>query len=860
MNQHPNPVETLKEVLDHIHHPEQLEVHPWLSSLFVQAAVNNHPGLLERSQGERLVFAVSELFRQMMPGVPPKRGVRLDPRWGEFGLLAARYFAPLMFGAPRPMSLRDAWGRIDAAILLFVFGEGKDIPPEDAAQYTLVADEPQVAPTSTLSDWHRKGVERLVDIIQAREHSLSLSMSQNAEELLPSAGQPGEGAKAAGQEPSARTKRRPLSRFLGCYLFLALGLIAVGLLGIKVWRLRGLEEKVWQDVSQLRTLRTPAVTPQTIESAGSLIVMLRQDMEALHQEAKPVLWMGRGLRWVPVYGCDLASARDLLDLASHLAIFADRTYPIAQPVLSEVVGGAQLNSEEITGLLVQNQAEFLMGREVLDQALAARSKITPQCLSPRLRAAVINDVDPVLSLLDDGLSLALAFPELLGATRTGPKTYLLLAQNEDELRPTGGFITAAGNLVVQDGKIVNLSFEDSYNVDDISKPYPLAPWQLDQYMNLRVLFFRDANWFSDYPTTALWAEYLYAYSRSHSVDGVIAFDQQMLVLLLNALGPMNIDGEVITAKNVLSYIRESKKPPSEDVLFSDWDRKRILNPLASELRRVILAQSGPKFKALFNAILRALNEHHLLLQFDNLEVSRLISKRGWDGAMRPENGDFLMVVDTNVGYSKTNAVVEGKVDYDVNLTDLGAPSANLTVFRTNDATGDPPCIMGRRPPGANDRYYPINRCYWNYLRVYVPEGTQLLDSSPPPSVPGALMVLNRSVPDPRVDTLDDEEIEEIQTFGTLMVVPAGQSASAGFHFALPAAVLSVEPGSHRIIYKLKIQKQPGVIAHRMTIRVHLPAGATVEQAPQGCSVQGENLIYNTDLKTDLYFEIIFRVP
>ncbi len=75
-------------------------------------------------------------------------------------------------------------------------------------------------------------------------------------------------------------------------------------------------------------------------------------------------------------------------------------------------------------------------------------------------------------------------------TNEGEKTYLLLVQNEDELRPTGGFITAAGSLLLDNGQISGMNFEDSGDLDNWDKPYPVAPWQLRQYMNSPVLVFR----------------------------------------------------------------------------------------------------------------------------------------------------------------------------------------------------------------------------------------------------------------------------------------------------------------------------------------------------------------------------------
>ena len=77
-------------------------------------------------------------------------------------------------------------------------------------------------------------------------------------------------------------------------------------------------------------------------------------------------------------------------------------------------------------------------------------------------------------------------------------------------------------------------------------------------MNARdVSLVSDTNWFTNYPTAARYAEQLYSYSSNHSVDGVIAFDQQMLVELLRVTGPIQVEGVdyPIDANNVVSYMR-----------------------------------------------------------------------------------------------------------------------------------------------------------------------------------------------------------------------------------------------------------------------------------------------------------------
>jgi len=92
------------------------------------------------------------------------------------------------------------------------------------------------------------------------------------------------------------------------------------------------------------------------------------------------------------------------------------------------------------------------------------------------------------------------------------------------------------------------------------------------------------------------------------------------------------------------------------------------------------------------------------------------------------------------------------------------------------------------------------------------------------------------------------------------VVPGGESLSMDFQYALPADVIHAEKDTDLRIYRLKVQKQPGTVAVPITLRVFLPKNSKIETVPAGAVVQGYNISYQTNLTTDLDFEIVFSVP
>ena len=856
-----NQLETLKYILENSLHPDVLDPHPWTKSLIVLEAVKDSPDLEGKSPGQQLIIIVGKLFIQMMPSTPPKRGKRLDNRWGEFGILAAQYFAPLQLGSPLPLSLREAWGRIDQSILLFVYGKPEDmLSNTEKEAYKLVGDELEVAPNSTISDWHRKGLMRLADVIQARENYLSNSLSKPV--VISQNGQAD--ARVDDPPPSSESNSEPVknkksgSRYfiVSLIVLTLLGLMLIG--GLKAWNIYKLTMFVRQDVAHIQELAT-ASTPRVerVKAVGPALADLRQDFTKLKNETEPFFWIGPWLSWVPVYGGELASIQDLATVADSLLLAADLSYQAILP-LAEEDGLASLSPYRLTELLNQAQPQLMDARQALDQAVAARSRLTLDGLSPEVRDLIVSKVDPVMALMQEGLSVAVELPRLMGATGEGPKTYLLLVQNEDELRPTGGFITAAGTLLIQDGRVSRLTFLNSGDFDNWDKPYPVAPWQLSQYMNSRVLIFRDANWFTNYPTAALYAEYLYSYTNSHSVDGVIAFDQQMLMNVLSVTGPIEVEDVpyLIDANNVVAYMRQAKTPTAEDLTSSEWTNKVFITKITRALIAKIFS-GDVQLEQLSTMLLQSMDERHLLIQLDSPAMTSLLENYHWDGAVLPGAGDFLMVVDSNVGFNKTNAVVESNISYDVDLTKPLSPTASLTVLHKNNAPAITFCKHWNKVRAEGEKGYPITDCYWNYLRVYLKEGTKLLDATPQ-FVPDNWMILKQEEQG-RVDVLK-EEIDGVQAFGTLQVLLGGQSLPVSFQFALPADILKAESGSDQLTYHLKVQKQPGTSAVPITIRVHLPKGASIEKTPPGAIIEDDNILYKTDLRQDIEFEVIFTLP
>jgi hypothetical protein len=365
-----------------------------------------------------------------------------------------------------------------------------------------------------------------------------------------------------------------------------------------------------------------------------------------------------------------------------------------------------------------------------------------------------------------------------------------------------------------------------------------------------------------------WAKFLYSYTRTMTIDGVITIDQHVVEELMRVVGPIQVKGidVPITVDNVSDYMRSAKveRAPA-DFSGKDWDRKQFITLLADPLIKKIFSADNPNWKPLSQLFFQLLDEKHILLQFNDPEMSALIDNRSWDGAVKPDiNSDYLMVVDTNVGFNKTNALMETKLDYTIDLSDLGTPTGSIAITLHNKAQADSSysqgCIQLDRERSQLDyEHYPTQDCYWSYLRVYTPEFSKLVFSTPY-DIPVGSLLRNRSVP-VRFESID-ENITGLQAFGRLLLVPKSQTLNTDLTYQLPLSILTPLPASDIFTYRLKIQKQPGTKAIPFSFHLILPAEYEVAQASPELKRSDDpnqrEWIITTNLDLDLKIEIRIR--
>jgi len=130
------------------------------------------------------------------------------------------------------------------------------------------------------------------------------------------------------------------------------------------------------------------------------------------------------------------------------------------------------------------------------------------------------------------------FPEVMG--EPDGKTYLILFQNDKELRPTGGFITSYALLQIQDGQI---SISDARNIYEVSseEAYLPTPEPIVKYLKQPLWRMRDTNFSPDFKNSMETFLLYWNNLQLTPVDGVVALDTQFVSEFLEILGPVEVE-------------------------------------------------------------------------------------------------------------------------------------------------------------------------------------------------------------------------------------------------------------------------------------------------------------------------------
>ena len=583
--------------------------------------------------------------------------------------------------------------------------------------------------------------------------------------------------------------------------------------------------------------------------AGALLFDVRANVVRLDRRAGWLVPFAARLRWMPVVGPVLEQGPALLELADSLSELGVLTWRDFGPILALYGQGAapaDLLPDVAQALAVDQPVKI----QLAERAGAACGDLDVTVLPHRF-VEPTGQLCQLVPMLAGGLDAADALPALLGLD--SPSTYLLLALNEDELRPGGGFISGVGEIHIAGGSVASMEFKDSYKADDFSLPYPDPPDPLRSFMAIDLWVFRDSNWSPDFPTAADQAISLYRPGHPVEIDGVIGIDQIGVQMLVEALGPLELPGaaEPVTGDTFFDYIHDAWAPDDGKLDGAWWQQRKsfMADVAAAALAR---ADSGDlDVVVAARAALAMLETRHLQIHLLDASAEGFLAEQGWNGALRESSGDFLMVAEANVGYNKVSANVARSLSYDIDLRDP-IPYARISLQYEHLGQKSEACV----PEIRYDLSYVemMDRCYWAYTRLLVPQGALLMDATETP-IAAENLITGVAWP----GQVDVTAVDPYTAFGLGFLLPATASQQLTYAYQLPASVVQ-RTGEGKYTYDLLIQKQAGVLAQDVEVVLRLPRNAVVLDMDPGATMNQDGvLLFEVQSETDIEISVDYRL-
>ncbi|QNE44939.1 DUF4012 domain-containing protein [Frigoribacterium sp. NBH87] len=400
--------------------------------------------------------------------------------------------------------------------------------------------------------------------------------------------------------------------------FLVLGILLLLVLVVSWVGVRGyLASQHLQKAASL----ADSLQTQVVNSDGSSALAtargLRDEVRAARDLTSDPVW--RSVEVLPGAGDDMRAVRQVAEVLS--AVSEDVVLPVAG--IAHTVGPESFRpidgAIDLAPLLRVQPAVGAADASLKAQVVVAAGIDASTTIGP-----IQNSVSSLLDVLQkasgqmDVVARAVALaPQMMGAE--GPRNYLVMFQNNAELRATGGIPGAVALLHVEDGRLSLVQQASSSDFPRADAPVlPLPPETEGLYGAITGQYIQDVNLTPQFPLSAQLAREMWKRQFGTTVDGVLSMDPVALSYLMAATGPITLPtGDVLTSDNVVPLLLSEaysryEEPAQQDLFFAgtasgvfsavasgSLDPKVLVSALtrAGDERRIYLWSADPDEQA-----------------------------------------------------------------------------------------------------------------------------------------------------------------------------------------------------------------------------------------------------------------------
>ncbi len=382
------------------------------------------------------------------------------------------------------------------------------------------------------------------------------------------------------------------------------------------------------------------------------------------------------------------------------------------PVIDDITADLETMDTEIGYIDPLDYPEELMGKKIRENVVEVHN-LSDGALK------TLTDFRPVLEVL----------PEIAGNNER--KKYLVIFQNDNEIRPTGGFMTAYAVMFIEKGKVYPEKSDDIYELDKkwnkkIPIPEVLGKYLVtEKYWNLR-----DMNISPDFKVSMdiFYEHYQTVPGEPDDVDGIVAIDTNLLTDLVEILGPVEVPGygtfsaeidERCDCPQIIYVMSEIVDRPTP---YIRENRKGIIAPMMQSILQKTYTAPKELWGPLFTKIWENVEEKHVQAYLFTEGHQGAVEAVNAGGRVYPptEDADYFMLVDTNLGGAKSNLFIDQAVHHTVS-----APQNGVVEHRVELEYKNP-----HKPDNCNLEAGELclNGTFQDWVRVYLPKDATLVEA------------------------------------------------------------------------------------------------------------------------------------
>lgn len=514
------------------------------------------------------------------------------------------------------------------------------------------------------------------------------------------------------------------------------------------------------------------------------------------------------------------------------------------PKFVELYDDIELQVTDLVGIFNQLDPDYVpsIGSGSLKAKLIAAQSLTAQF------PEVSGQVKQTLSVL----------PSLLGSAK--PASFLIIYQNEKELRSSGGLLSAFGNLTINQGEI-----GDEITATDMWDLEGYISWTLGIDVGYRNIYGQNALMNFGCGSTYLRAQDSGIYPDLHltmdmftdyydiankynpkkypAYEHVVILNTFFASDIIGLVEPIEVDGKTITAANAAKEIfAETSSQPLDPAI-----RKEFIGKVASQLKLKFEAMSASDFPRVIQTLIRTIQQKNIAFYSKVPEVQSYFDELGLSGRIEKNfAGDYFHLNEAQNCSLKSNFYIYDSVTQNVTINEAGQIRKDVKVEWVNEKVHDPnePFILSDSP---------LFR-YRAWVRLFMPKGAEVI------STDGYEKSIYFYWPVTYFDKKVEKQISDNVIYfdhRRLRESDPPRKHNLNVVYTLPASLNYTE----ELGYKLLIQKHPGKRDERYVVNInHAGSLTSVEFRLDRDKVlsyrSGVITVENFDKRLDEYYDLI----